>query len=60
MLDFLIWAITFGIIAYIVFLVLQWLPLPAPIKQIAIVILAGLALIIFLQRAYPLLAGGHF
>lgn len=60
MIELLKFLIIFCVVAYVIFLVVNWLPLPAPIKQAAIVILAALALILFLDRAWPLLAGGHF
>jgi hypothetical protein len=60
MLELLIWIIGFGIIAYIAFLVIGWLPLPEPIKKIVIVVLAGVALIAFLQAVWPFLShAGH-
>jgi len=55
MIELLKFLIIFCVVAYVIFLVVNWLPLPAPIKQAAIVILAALALILFLDRAWPLL-----
>lgn len=59
MIELLKFLIIFCVVAYVIFLVIGWLPLPAPIKQAATVILAGLALILFLEKAWPLLSSIH-
>lgn len=48
--SLLIWLLVLALVLWAVFLVLGMLPLPAPVKQIATVILAIIFLLVLLQH----------
>lgn len=58
MLTLLIWLLVFAVIVFLVFYIIDQLPLPPPIPVIAKCILAVVFLIILIDQFVPLGVGG--